>query len=112
MFGELDNVGGPQLAEAFSLVTDRVSAQWIGMASNQHTIVDFEGERRSGSRKRLEVFAVRTPFDPDLQYLLQLLNAGEVDPQIGLRESWDNISIAARALLGRQVAGKAVLDVR
>ena len=68
-------------------------------------------ERRTGNRKRLEPFTVRTPFRADLEYLLTLLADGELDPQIGLRDSWDNVSEAAEALLNRQVAGKAVLKV-
>jgi NADPH:quinone reductase len=42
---------------------------------------------------------------------VELLEAGEIDPQIGLRVSWDEVSEAAEALLARRVAGKAVLDV-
>ena len=111
VFGVLDNVGGPLLAEAFSLVADGGSVQSIGMASNQPTTIDFEAERQFGVRKRLEPFTVRTPFAPDLAYLVELLAAGELDPQIGLRVSWDEVSEAAEALLDRRVAGKAVLDV-
>ena len=109
--GVLDNVGGPLLAEAFSLLDDGGSLQSIGMASNQPTTIDFEVERRTGVRKRLEPFTVRTPFDRDLTYLVELLAAGELDPQIGLRTSWNDVSEAAVALLDRRVAGKAVLDV-
>jgi len=109
--GVLDNVGGPLLAEAFSLLADGGSLQSIGMASNQPSTIDFEVERRSGVRKRLEPFTVRTPFGPDLAYLVELLAAGELDPQIGLRTSWNDVSEAAEALLDRRVAGKAVLDV-
>ena len=109
--GVLDNVGGPLLAEAFSLLDDGGSLQSIGMASNQPSTIDFEVERRSGVRKRLEPFTVRTPFDRDLTYLVELLAAGELDPQIGLRTSWNDVSEAAEALRDRRVAGKAVLDV-
>jgi NADPH2:quinone reductase len=111
VFGVLDNVGGPLLAEAFGLVADGGSAQSIGMASNDPTTIDFEKERRTGVRKRLEPFVVRTPFRPDLDYLVALLAAGELDPQIGLRGSWEDVSEAADALLNRRVAGKAVLDL-
>jgi NADPH:quinone reductase len=111
VFGVLDNVGGQMLAEAFSLVGDGGSAQTIGMASNQPTTIDFEAERLSGAQKSLEPFTVRTPFGADLGYLVALLAAGEIDPQIGLRSSWNEVSDAATALLGRRVAGKAVLDV-
>lgn len=111
VFGVLDNVGGQLLAEAFRLVDDGGSAQSIGMASDQPTTIDFEAERQFGVHKRLEPFTVRTPFAPDLAYLVELLAAGEIDPQVGLRTSWEDVSEAAEALLGRRVAGKAVLDV-
>jgi len=111
VFGVLDNVGGQLLAEAFSLVGDGGSAQSIGMASNQPTTIDFEAERLSGAQKSLEPFTVRTPFGADLGHLVGLLAAGEIDPQIGLRSSWNEVSDAAEALLARRVAGKAVLDV-
>ncbi|MHA3020778.1 zinc-binding dehydrogenase [Mycobacterium sp. BMJ-28] len=111
VFGVLDNVGGPLLAQAFALVSDGGSVQSIGMASNEPTTIDFEAHRRLGNRKRLEPFTVRAPFQADLQYLLGLLADGELDPQIGLRDSWDNVAAAAQALLDRQVPGKAVLRV-
>jgi len=111
VFGVLDNVGGQLLAEAFSLVADGGSAQSIGMASNQPTTIDFEAERQIPGHRRLEPFTVRTPFAPDLAYLVELLADGEIDPQIGLRTSWTDVSEAAEALLDRRVAGKAVLDV-
>ncbi|CDP89070.1 MULTISPECIES: zinc-binding dehydrogenase [Mycolicibacterium] len=111
VFGVLDNVGGKLLAQAFSLVSDGGSVQSIGMASNEPTTIDFEAERRRGHRKRLEPFTVRAPFQADLAYLLTLVADGELDPQIGLRDSWDNIAAAAHALLDRKVAGKAVLQV-
>jgi NADPH:quinone reductase-like Zn-dependent oxidoreductase len=111
VFGVLDNVGGQLLADAFRLVDDGGSAQSIGMASNQPTTIDFEAERQFGVHKRLEPFTVGTPFAPDLGYLVELLAASEIDPQIGLRTSWDDVSEAAQALLDRRVPGKAVLDV-
>lgn len=111
VFGVLDNVGGKLLAQAFRLVSDGGSVQSIGMASGDPTTINFEEERGLGVRKRLEPFTVRTPFAPDLEYLVTLLASGQLDPQIGLRDSWDNIVTAAEALLGRKVAGKAVLTV-
>jgi NADPH:quinone reductase-like Zn-dependent oxidoreductase len=111
VFGVLDNVGGQLLAEAFALIADGGSAQSIGMASNQPTTIDFEAERRTGVRKRLEPFTVRTPFGADLAYLVEFLAAGALDPQIGLRAPWHDIADAAEALLARRVAGKAILDV-
>ena len=42
---------------------------------------------------------------------VELLSSGQLDPQIGWRGSWEQIADAAQALLSRQIAGKAVLDV-
>jgi hypothetical protein len=42
---------------------------------------------------------------------VSLLAAGELDPQIGWRGSWERAGEAAAALLGRRVRGKAVLEV-
>jgi NADPH:quinone reductase-like Zn-dependent oxidoreductase len=111
VFGVLDNVGGPLLAKAFSLVGEGGSVQSIGMASGQPTTIDFEVERHFSVRKRLEPFNVRAPFTADLEYLVELVAKGQLDPQIGLRDSWDNVAAAASKLLDRQIAGKAVLDV-
>jgi NADPH:quinone reductase-like Zn-dependent oxidoreductase len=111
VFGVLDNVGGALLVEAFGLLGEGGSLQSIGMASGEPSSIDFEVERRTGVRKRLEPFTVRTPFAPDLAYLLELVAKGELDPQIGLRRPWQDVSEAARALLAREVAGKAVLDL-
>jgi NADPH:quinone reductase-like Zn-dependent oxidoreductase len=111
VFGVLDNVGGPLLAQAFSLVGEGGSVQSIGMASGQPTTIDFEVERHFSVRKRLEPFNVQVPFGADLGYLVELAAKGQLDPQLGLRDSWDNVAAAASKLLDRQIAGKAVLDV-
>ena len=61
---------------------------------------------------RLERFQVRTPLGTDLAYLVALLERAELDPQIGWRGSWSRVSEAVKALLAREVSGKAVLDIR
>jgi NADPH:quinone reductase-like Zn-dependent oxidoreductase len=117
VFGVLDNVGGTQLAEAFSLLEDGGCVQSIGMASREPTTIDFEQERLNGGRKRLESFMVGNPgfgpgFGSDLAYLVDLLANKALDPQIGWRGSWERAPEAAGALLARRVLGKAVLDVK
>jgi NADPH:quinone reductase len=47
----------------------------------------------------------------DLQRLCALVADGRLDTQVALEESWRNASDAIDALLGRRVAGKAVLHV-
>ncbi|WP_333766919.1 zinc-binding dehydrogenase [Streptomyces sp. IBSBF 2435] len=116
VFGVLDNVGGPQLAEAFGLLEDGGVLQSVGKASLEPTTFDFEEERRKGGRKRLEVFMVGNPvygptFGPDLGRLVRLLEAGALTPRIGWRGPWHRAPEAVEALLSRRVLGKAVLDV-
>ena len=111
VFGVLDNVGGPQLAAAFSLLEPGGRAHSIGKASKAATTIDFEAERERGGRRVLEPFVVSTPFGPDLTYLAGLLAKGSLDPLIGWRGSWNRAPEAAAALLSRQVLGKVVLDV-
>ncbi|XYH93240.1 zinc-binding dehydrogenase [Sorangium sp. So ce1128] len=112
VFGVLDNVGGAQLAQAFSLVERGGSVQSIGMASGEPSTIDFEQERRRGGNRRVEVFVVGTGFGPDITYLASLLERRELDPQIGFRGGFERAAEAAQALLDRRVAGKAVLELR
>ena len=111
VFGVLENVGGPLLAEAFSHTGEGGRAVSIGQASQQPTTIDFEEQRQYGGNRHLEPFTVGAGFGPDLAYLAGLLAAGDLDPQIGWRSSWRQADEAAAALLGRQVRGKAVLDL-
>jgi NADPH:quinone reductase-like Zn-dependent oxidoreductase len=62
VFGVLDNVGGPQLAAALSLLEPGGCAQSIGKASRAATAIDFEAERVRGGRRVLEPFAISTPW--------------------------------------------------
>lgn len=111
VFGVLDNVGGRLLSEAFGRLQAGGLALSIGWASREPTVIDFEEERLTGVPKRLEPFMVSGPFGPDIAYLLQLLENGELDPQIGWRGPWTQVDEAVDALLERRVPGKAVLDL-
>jgi NADPH:quinone reductase-like Zn-dependent oxidoreductase len=111
IYGALDNVGGPTLAEVFALLEPGGSVQSVGMASLEPTTIDFEQARLRGGGTRIEAFAIGPRFGRDLEFLLGLVAAGELDPQIGWRGPWEKAADAAAALLGRKVRGKAVLDV-
>lgn len=111
VYGVLDNVGGPLLAEAFGLLEPDGVVQAIGMASREPTTIDFEEARTRSARGRIENFNVGAPFGADLGRLVRLLEEGRLDPQIGWRGGWDRAPEAAEALLSRRVRGKAVLDV-
>lgn len=107
----LDNVGGQVLAEAVALLAPGGYVLSVGMASLQPTTIDFEQTRMRAGGSRIEAFAVGSGFGADLPYLVSLLEAGELDPQIGWRSSWDRAGEAADALIGRRIRGKAILEV-
>ncbi|MEV4130023.1 zinc-binding dehydrogenase [Nocardia sp. NPDC049707] len=111
VFGVLDNVGGAVLAEAFARLEDGGLALSIGMAARADTVIDFEQMRMRGGIRRLEPFTVSGPFGPDTGYLVDLLNGGALDPQIGWHGSWDRVHEAVDMLFSRRVHGKAVLTI-
>jgi NADPH:quinone reductase-like Zn-dependent oxidoreductase len=103
----LDNVGGPQLVAIWPLLGEGGVVQCIGTASQQPAaFASLVGMRRS-----LEAFTKGPRSGEDIAYLLGLIEAGKLQVDIGWRGSWSRVGEAAAALLGRQVAGKAVLDV-
>jgi NADPH2:quinone reductase len=109
--GALDNVGGRTLADAYGLLEPGGCVQSVGMASLEPTTIDFEQARLRGGATRIEAFAIGPGFGRDLSFLVGLVAAGELDPQIDWRGPWDKVADAAEALLGRKVRGKAVLEV-
>jgi NADPH:quinone reductase-like Zn-dependent oxidoreductase len=109
--GAIDNVGGPLLAALFRLVSDGAPVLSVGQASGQPTTIDFEHARNHNGGASIVAFTVRAPFGPDLDHLARLAAAGDLDPQVDWKGSWDDLDIAVAALLGRQVRGKAVLEV-
>jgi NADPH:quinone reductase len=111
IYRALDNVGGRTLAEFYGLLEPGGCVQSVGMASREATTIDFEQARRRGGATRIEAFAVGPGFGPDLAFLVGLVAAGELDPQVDWRGPWDKAADAAEAVLGRRVRGKAVLEV-
>jgi NADPH:quinone reductase len=107
----LEHVGGQMLADVHALLRPDGSVMSVGMASLEPTTIDFEAARLRGGGTRLEAFSVGPGFGAELPYLVALLAAGELDPQIGWRGSCDRAGEAAAALMGRLVRGKAVLEV-
>jgi NADPH2:quinone reductase len=113
VYGVLENVGGELLAQAYALLERDGLLQSIGMASLEPTSIDFERARlRGGGRvEAFNVFSHGGAFGRDLDSLLGWAAHGELDPQVGWRGSWTQITEAVDALRGRQARGKAVLDV-
>ena len=109
--GVLEHVGGDLLAQAFGLLADGGTVISVGAASGQPTTIDFEAARMTMMRKRIEPFMVQWPIGDDLRYVVELAAGGQLDAQIGHRDSWENFEPAINALLGRRVAGKVALTV-
>jgi NADPH:quinone reductase-like Zn-dependent oxidoreductase len=103
----LDNVGGPQLAAIWPLLGEGGVIQCIGRASQQ----DAAFPSLSGMRRTIEAFTKGPRAGEDIGYLLDLMRQGRLRVDVGWRGSWSRIGEAATALFGRQVAGKAVLDI-
>lgn len=108
LHGILDNVAGPQLASAFALLAPGAVAEWIGTASGQPIPLETTHKMSQG---RLNAFFLGDHLGEDLAYLLDLLDNGDLDPQIGWRSRWENAPAAAEALLARRINGKVVLDL-
>jgi NADPH:quinone reductase-like Zn-dependent oxidoreductase len=107
----LDNVGGHVLADVLALLQPGGCVLSVGMASLEPTTIDFEQTRMRAGGARIEAFVVGAGFGADLSYLVSLLAAGQLDPQIGWCGSWERVDEAADALIGRRVRGKAILEL-
>ncbi|MGE0214463.1 zinc-binding dehydrogenase [Mycolicibacterium sp.] len=111
VYGVLEHVGGTMLADAYALLEDGGVVISVGAASGRPTTIDFEAERMTLLLKRIETFMTAWPLGPDLQYVVGLAAKGQLDAQVGYRDSWDNFGAAIDAILGRKVAGKVALTV-
>jgi len=108
----LETVGGPTLAAAYRLLAPGGIVVSIGAASGEPTV--FPPGSTIGPRRTLVSFQMGYeggPVGADLAYLVGLLAAGALDPQIAWRGSWERAGEAVQALLNRQVNGKAVLTI-
>lgn len=106
----LDNVGGAQLVAAWELLAPGGSVHSIGWAAGEPAV--FPPYSTIGPPKSLSSFLIQGPAGGELATLVQLLAAGRLAVEVGWRGPWQQMAEAAEALLGRQVNGKAVLDVR
>lgn len=111
VYGVLEHVGGTMLAEAFALLDEGGTVISVGSASGQPSLIDFEAARMTMKNNRIESFMARWPVGDDLQYVADLTGRGQLDAQVGYRDSWENLDQAMDALLGRRVAGKVALTV-
>ncbi|WP_369408984.1 zinc-binding dehydrogenase [Herbidospora cretacea] len=107
----LDTVGGPQLTAAWALLAPGGDVQAIGWASGEPAVLAPNSLFSLGRAKTITSFGDVADPGPDLSTLLGHVAAGRLSPEIGWQGPWDRIAEAAGALLGRRVAGKAVLKV-
>ncbi|RSM74816.1 alcohol dehydrogenase [Kibdelosporangium aridum] len=105
----VENVGGPTLVRSWELLKTGGVLQSIGWTSMEPAV--FQPYATVGPAKSLVAFESGNGYAPDLEYLLKLVADGKLKVDIGWRGSWTEFDEAAAALFGRQVSGKAVLDV-
>ncbi|HEY8480058.1 MAG TPA: zinc-binding dehydrogenase, partial [Spirillospora sp.] len=104
-------VGGPQLAAAWNLLAPGGLVQNIGWASDEPARFAPHELLFIGPSKTMSTVGDTRDVGPDLATLLRFTAAGRLSPEAGWRGPWENFAEAARALLDRRIAGKAVLDV-
>ena len=110
----VDNVGGPMLAAVLGHLAPGALVLAVGSASGEPTTIDYEDVRIQAGGARIEAFSVfagGAGWGPELTYLLQLVEAGRLDVQVGWLGDWNRVHDAAAALMERRVTGKAVLEV-
>src|SRR6266581_3745732 len=105
----LDSVGGPHLVAAWQLLAPGGSLQSIGWASGEPAV--FPPYSTIGPPKSLTSFLIERAVAAELDSLVRLVEKGHLTVEIGWRGSLDRFADAARALRGRRVNGKAILDV-
>jgi len=111
----LESAGGSSLAGAISKVAPRGTIVMFGNSSRQETpfnLANFVGHAEA----RLIAFFIYESGTPasmgvDLATLVSLVASGKLTPEIGLADSWHNLSRAITALRDRNVNGKAVLHI-
>ena len=111
----LDGVGGPMLGAALQRVAARGTV--VSFASTVTEPVSYPTRQLFARAPGATLYGLYI-FDDldhtrsasrDLRRLAELVAAGRLDPQIDIVRSWRDAAEAIEALLGRRVAGKAVL---
>jgi len=113
----LESVGGPSLAAALGLVAPGGCIVSYGSSSGEPTMFDVRDFYRRGARLHGLVLAAELvragpgAATRDLTTLAHLVATGHLEVQIGLEVAWQEAAVAIRALLDREVVGKAVLRI-
>ncbi len=105
----LDNVGGPQMVEAWQMLAPGGNLQSIGWTSGEPAVLPPYST--VGPPKSLSAFLNQGEAGSELATLVRLVADGSLSVEIGWRGTWERIAEAVEALRGRRVRGKAILDV-
>ena len=111
----LESVGGASLAAGLARIAPGGTIVSFGNSSREPTTFDVSGFYGQASGARLEAFLIFADLArhgggaQDLRMLAELVAHDRLDPQIAVETSWKNAADAIEALLGRRLAGKAVL---
>ncbi|KOT60575.1 MULTISPECIES: zinc-binding dehydrogenase [Streptomyces] len=107
----LDTVGGPLVAQAWSLLAEGGTIHVVGYSSGQDTTFPSGVLFGFGEPRTIATYGDMTPTSGELTDLLGLMAAGRLSAPVGLRGNWLDVDDAVRALFARKVHGKIVLDV-
>jgi len=113
----LEAVGGETLAAALGMVAPGGHVVSYGCASGEPTTFDIRtfyarSGRLTGFQLGTELArAGRDAAARDLEALVHMLAAGQLEVCVGFDVGWDDADTAFRALLDRRVEGKAVLRI-
>src|SRR5438067_3057456 len=111
----LESAGGSSLAGAISKVSPGGTIVVFGNSSREETRISFANFAGHAGARLLAFFIYEsgTPasMGVDLATLVSLVASGKLTPEIGLEDSWRNLSRAVTALRDRNVNGKVVLHI-
>jgi NADPH:quinone reductase-like Zn-dependent oxidoreductase len=106
----IDNVGGPQLVDAWQRLAVGGNLQSVGWTSGEPAV--FAPYSTIGPPRTLASFLIQAPVGDDLAELVGLVADGRLRPEIGWRGGLDRYAEAVHEIRARRVNGKAVLDLR
>lgn len=109
----IESVGGDTLGRLAPMVDPQGTLVMFGNSSNEPTTFNVR-DIYLDARIRLqgfELFYGGDPFGRDLAFLVSLVAAGKLDPQLAGEHPWELISEAMERLRNRNVAGKLAVTV-
>ena len=108
----VESVGGPWLVKAFALLRQGGQLQSLGWASGVPATFDPLGTVGPTTRVIQGFLSSENDYGPLVDPLLQLIADGKLTVDINWQDSWEKYDESIQILLGRQLRGKAVWEVR